>query len=178
MDHDDFDNVSWQNNPEAHGAVASIASPRGVSDDEGPGDTNGKRNTVGQLGPNADALDLAGVGEGVLECTVTTPIKENDGTKDAYVSYLVTTNVRSSLVGENSADHDRRPSPPFKSQQPPYVDDLQTLCSYTKHCRKNTQHVQYRLYQTSTRWSMCEEIGLGPTSHLDEPTLFIASWLA
>ncbi|KAH6711367.1 putative sorting nexin-4 [Leptodontidium sp. 2 PMI_412] len=38
-------------------------------------------------------MDLAGVGEGVLECTVTQPIKENDGTKDAYVSYLVTTNT-------------------------------------------------------------------------------------
>jgi len=38
-------------------------------------------------------LDLAGVGDGVLECTVTNPIKENDGSKDAYVSYLVTTNT-------------------------------------------------------------------------------------
>lgn len=94
MDHDDFDNVSWQN-PGAHGAASSIASPRGVSEDEGPGDTNGKRQagSGGQLGPNADAMDLAGIGEGVLECTVTNPIKENDGTKDAYVSYLVTTNT-------------------------------------------------------------------------------------
>jgi sorting nexin-4 len=94
MDHDDFDNVSWQNNPEAHDPVSSVVSPRGVSEDEGSGDTNGKRNMGGgQLGPKADPLDLAGVGEGVLECTVTSPIKENDGTKDAYVSYLVTTNV-------------------------------------------------------------------------------------
>lgn len=95
MDHDDFDNVSWQNNPEARGAVSSVVSPRGMSEDEGPGDANGKRNkgVGGQLGSNPDALDLAGVGEGVLECTVTSPIKENDGTKDAYVSYLVTTNV-------------------------------------------------------------------------------------
>ncbi|EHL02134.1 putative Sorting nexin-4 [Glarea lozoyensis 74030] len=36
-------------------------------------------------------MDLAGVGEGTLECTVTQPLKENDGSKDAYVSYLVTT---------------------------------------------------------------------------------------
>jgi len=38
-------------------------------------------------------LDLAGVGDGTLECTVTSPIKENDGTKDIFVSYLVTTNT-------------------------------------------------------------------------------------
>ena len=47
-----------------------------------------------QAGENADATDLAGIGvDGILECTVDTPLKENDGTKDAYVSYLVTTHV-------------------------------------------------------------------------------------
>jgi hypothetical protein len=46
-----------------------------------------------QAGRNADDLDLAGVGTATLECTVTQPMKENDGTKDAYVSYLVTTHV-------------------------------------------------------------------------------------
>lgn len=40
-----------------------------------------------------DPLDSAGVGDSTLECTVTTPIKENDGTKDVFVSYLVTTHV-------------------------------------------------------------------------------------
>ena len=47
-----------------------------------------------QAGRAADDLDLAGVGNATLECIVTQPIKENDGTKDAYVSYLVTTHVR------------------------------------------------------------------------------------
>ena len=47
-----------------------------------------------QAGENADAVDLAGIGpEGILECTVDTPLKENDGTKDAYVSYLISTHV-------------------------------------------------------------------------------------
>lgn len=31
--------------------------------------------------------------EGMLECTVDKPQKENDGTKDAYISYLVATRV-------------------------------------------------------------------------------------
>ena len=46
-----------------------------------------------QAGPLADAVDLAGIGDGVLECRVDSPLKENDGTKDAYISYLVTTHV-------------------------------------------------------------------------------------
>lgn len=46
-----------------------------------------------QAGSDASALDLAGVGEARLECTVGNPLKENDGSKDAYVSYSVTTVV-------------------------------------------------------------------------------------
>jgi hypothetical protein len=47
-----------------------------------------------QAGENADDQDLAGIGrDGVLEVTVDAPLKENDGTKDAYVSYLVSTHV-------------------------------------------------------------------------------------
>jgi sorting nexin-4 len=93
MERDDFSNVSWQNDPAGRGAGSSVASPRGEGEGAGPG-ANGKRQgSTGQIGRSADAMDLAGVGDGVLECTVTSPIKENDGTKDAYVSYLVTTNV-------------------------------------------------------------------------------------
>ncbi|KAI9794164.1 MAG: intercellular trafficking and secretion [Peltula sp. TS41687] len=43
--------------------------------------------------PNADPFDLAGVGNGRLDCTVDSPQKENEGTKDAFVSYLVTTHT-------------------------------------------------------------------------------------
>jgi hypothetical protein len=32
-------------------------------------------------------------GDGRLECTVTSPQKENGGTKDVYISFLVTTKV-------------------------------------------------------------------------------------
>lgn len=47
-----------------------------------------------QAGENADAVDLAGIGEsGVLDCNVGNPRKENDGTKDAYVSYEIATSV-------------------------------------------------------------------------------------
>lgn len=57
-----------------------------------------------QAGEHADALDLAGIGiEGHLDCTVDAPQKENDGTKDAYVSYKITTNVRLSLYHSESS---------------------------------------------------------------------------
>lgn len=94
MEHDDFANVSWQNDAGGHGDTI-IGSPGSGRDISSPDNGNNRREAGhAQLGNTADAMDLAGVGEATLECTVTAPIKENDGTKDAYVSYLVTTNVR------------------------------------------------------------------------------------
>ena len=95
MENDDFSNVSWQSDRSAKNPETETTSPSAETEpDMGGGNQNGKRSgSAGPLGHNADALDLAGVGEGSLECTVTAPIKENDGSKDAYVSYLVTTNV-------------------------------------------------------------------------------------
>jgi sorting nexin-4 len=101
MEHNDFANVSWQNDPAAHGRASTTLSPRGEAEEAGSGNPNApfeRHGSGGQLGRNADALDLAGVGEGTLDCTVTSPIKENDGSKDAYVSYLVTTNVGLPLI--------------------------------------------------------------------------------
>lgn len=47
-----------------------------------------------QAGHNADAQDLAGPGAyGFLQCAVSKPQKEAEGTQNAYISYLVTTDV-------------------------------------------------------------------------------------
>jgi hypothetical protein len=74
-------------------------------DDEDWPATAGAKNTMegdneydqpewNQAGPHADAQDLAGPGEhGLLQCTVTKPQKEGEGTQNIYVSYLVTTDV-------------------------------------------------------------------------------------
>ncbi|GMF69462.1 unnamed protein product [Aspergillus oryzae] len=96
--HDDFDNVSWRHEPESD---ISRPTTSGTDAEESPAtshDANGKRRMSSahenpQAGPLADAVDLAGIGDGVLECRVDSPLKENDGTKDAYISYLVTTQV-------------------------------------------------------------------------------------
>ncbi|KAI9039960.1 sorting nexin-4 [Aspergillus affinis] len=98
--HDDFDSVSWRHDA---GSDASGSRPTtsGTDAEEPSGlhhDVNGKRrmSSAGhepQAGPLADAVDLAGIGDGVLECQVDSPLKESDGTKDAYISYLVTTHT-------------------------------------------------------------------------------------
>ncbi|MCJ1338775.1 intercellular trafficking and secretion [Bachmanniomyces sp. S44760] len=87
----DFDSVSWQN--EAASKSGNVDNgPAGGSSGPGPGAT--RSNSIPQqTGNTADAVDLGGIGDGKLECAVNSPLKENDGTKDAYVSYLVTTDT-------------------------------------------------------------------------------------
>ena len=94
---DDFDSVSWQNEGNDDSSRPATATSNEPGEPVYGANSSGKRkakHASGQAGSNADAVDLAGIGEGRLDCTVDTPIKEHDGTKDAYVSYLVTTRVR------------------------------------------------------------------------------------
>ncbi len=89
IDQDNFSNISWhsENAPDAATAnppseeAANSEYPRRSGDDD-------------DLAPGRS-------GE-ILECTVSEPHKENDGTKDAYVSYLITTNVSSAALGRLS----------------------------------------------------------------------------
>ena len=101
-DHSDFDNVSWRNETDLdkprspqmseppHETTTSL--PTRISDPT-PRRSSLHPDQEPQAGVQAEAIDLAGIGDGVLECTVGSPLKENDGTKDAFVSYLVTTHV-------------------------------------------------------------------------------------
>ncbi|MCJ1451844.1 intercellular trafficking and secretion [Mycoblastus sanguinarius] len=92
----DFDSVSWQNEPDSDVSRPNIIGAHDSEDRAHGMSSSGKRkpsHSANQAGDNADAVDLAGIGEGRLDCTVNIPMKENDGTKDAYVSYLVTTNT-------------------------------------------------------------------------------------
>lgn len=95
-----FDSVQWdrEHTPTSPGDPSfeeSSLPHRSVSDRR----TSTASSSEPQAGDNADAIDLAGIGPaGTLECTVDSPMKENDGTKDAYVSYKITTHVCTSLV--------------------------------------------------------------------------------
>ncbi|KAI9802223.1 MAG: intercellular trafficking and secretion [Sarcosagium campestre] len=101
MDHDNFDSISWANSgesdpsrPSTAGADADTGDPRDESRGRKASRGKGRASAVSpQAGHDADAVDLAGVGGGRLDCTVDSPQKENDGTKDAFVSYLVTTHT-------------------------------------------------------------------------------------
>lgn len=95
---DDFDSVSWRNDPSSDASRPTTSGTDVDDSAQSHRDTNGKRRMSvaqdePQAGPLADAVDLAGIGDGMLECSVDSPLKENDGTKDAYISYLVTTHV-------------------------------------------------------------------------------------
>lgn len=88
-DNDDFSNVTWSDHVHdqaARAAAAAADSPARAIDEAG--------NSSSQ-----------GIGREKLECTVGSPIKENDGTKDAFVSYLVTTHVR---LSSSTSIHHRR----------------------------------------------------------------------
>lgn len=130
MQHNDFANVSWQNHP------AGQDSPlEHVNEHEGAGPVIGVvENEGGQLGRTTDGMDLAGVGDAILECTVSSPIKENDGTKDAYVSYLVTTHVRLLEASWRYVLTFARPLfHPFRNPLPQHEGGLQILCFFIRH---------------------------------------------
>ena len=93
----DFDSVSWKDEHDDDG-IQGLAGESSTATH----DINGKRRASFGGDPHAaddehdhdhEHADSAGFEDGVLECTVGTPLKENDGTKDAYISYLVTTHV-------------------------------------------------------------------------------------
>ncbi|KAK4129664.1 hypothetical protein N657DRAFT_90122 [Parathielavia appendiculata] len=87
LDQDNFSNISWhsEQNQDSPGPSTSASrdpahSPN-YSNDRPDGHRTGNERDHGHPG-----------GE-ILDCTVSEPHKENDGTKDAYVSYLITTNT-------------------------------------------------------------------------------------
>lgn len=79
---DDFSNVSW--NTDEHTAAESSSSVTATEHDDT--DRNG-HNAYESDAPGSDDRDL-------LDSVVSEPLKENDGSKDTFVSYLITTNVR------------------------------------------------------------------------------------
>ncbi|EXJ78357.1 sorting nexin-4 [Capronia epimyces CBS 606.96] len=92
-DHGDFDSVSWQRE-DAQQAESSAPFQADLPSRPGTGRRSDSISREPQAGEHADNVDLAGIGrDGILEVIVDSPLKENDGTKDAYVSYLVTTHT-------------------------------------------------------------------------------------
>ncbi|KAK2599962.1 intercellular trafficking and secretion, partial [Conoideocrella luteorostrata] len=81
-DQDNFSSVSWTehaDDPDA-GPIPRSGGRGGHSAVEASG-----------AGKSIDAPDPHGLGSEQLDCTVGSPLKENDGSKDAFISYLITT---------------------------------------------------------------------------------------
>lgn len=92
IDQDNFSNVSWHS--DQPGAAGS-SSAGATSEAPEPDPVNGRHEEEDAHREPGHAAEQE---EGVLDCTVTNPIKENDGTKDAYVSYEINTYVGLSLA--------------------------------------------------------------------------------
>jgi sorting nexin-4 len=88
MDQDNFSNVSWSEHgrPDHSSADGSMPPPTTA-----PSSVPSSMPSSMPAPADADARDAAGLGAEKLHCTVGTPLKENDGSKDAFVSYLITT---------------------------------------------------------------------------------------
>lgn len=128
MEQGNFTNLSWE---DGHEHASSVASPRGEAEGGAAEQNDRVGGTSVQAGRDADDLDLAGVGSATLECTVTHPMKENDGTKDAYVSYLVTTHVffHCYALVEGQSNRCRLRSHHSPSLPPLFADASRTLSS-------------------------------------------------
>ncbi|KAK4647487.1 intercellular trafficking and secretion [Podospora bellae-mahoneyi] len=89
IDQDNFSNISWHSEQNDHAGPSSSTRDNMTSPEFSKTipDT-GRSSSDGRGG-----RDHSHHGDEVLECTVSDPHKENDGTKDAYVSYLITTNT-------------------------------------------------------------------------------------
>lgn len=88
MDQDTFSNLSFHSDQNT--AIGSSSAAFGVPEPESP---DAKQQLENMNDENLEPLDPTMGGGEVLDCTVSDAHTENAGTKDAYVSYLITTNV-------------------------------------------------------------------------------------
>ncbi|KAI6875858.1 hypothetical protein KC323_g322 [Hortaea werneckii] len=94
-----------------------------------------------QAGAHADPQDLAGPGaHGRLECHVSKPQKEGEGTQNAYVSPHI----------------------------PRYDGASRISCSCIRRWHESIRNVLSRLYQTSTTWHTFAVTDLDPTLPIEE----------
>jgi sorting nexin-4 len=155
-----FDSVQWERDrdsrPSEDGSTATGFPPQASLPDRSLNNgRSGSTSSEPQAGVNADAVDLAGIGpEGILLCTVDSPLKENDGTKDAYVSYLVSTHVRRSVLRRTGLTLLRLISKPSKRATSPSEDDLPISCIFATHYIETFPLALRHLFLRRTIWHM------------------------
>ncbi|KAK7914651.1 hypothetical protein PG985_012354 [Apiospora marii] len=85
---DNFSNISWHSDQHGEDAAAAISSSSTPTYEHSHSDSSPASHP--EMEGNPERLD-PGLSGDILECAVSEPRKESDGTKDAFVSYLVTT---------------------------------------------------------------------------------------
>lgn len=90
IDEDTFSNIPWNSGSSAAGAPGPSSSTPTIEAE--PPSVEEQRH-----GADLERQD-PGLSGDILECIVSEPRKEQDGSKDAFVSYLITTNVRPRLL--------------------------------------------------------------------------------
>ncbi|KAG4222012.1 Sorting nexin-4, partial [Phytophthora cactorum] len=89
IDEDTFSNIPWNSSNNASGMAGSSSSTPTLEAE--PPSAQAQHH-----GADLERLD-PGLSGDILECTVSEPRKEQDGTKDAFVSYLITTHTQSTF---------------------------------------------------------------------------------
>ncbi|KAI1137111.1 hypothetical protein F5Y05DRAFT_78736 [Hypoxylon sp. FL0543] len=84
IDEDTFSNIHWNSSNTASGTAGSSSSTPTIEAEPPSAEDQHHGDDLQRQDP--------GLTGDILECTVSEPRKEQDGTKDAFVSYLITTN--------------------------------------------------------------------------------------
>lgn len=114
--------------------------------------------------------------DGRLECTVSSPRKESEGSKDAYVSYLITTKTNFKSFQVRVADSTTEEpllmaAPEPRNSSPEEIHGLRVPVQHTMHripscCRPSiAREAQYGLRTRRSVWSRIHRPpDVGPTS--------------
>src|SRR3569833_843500 len=163
---DNFSNISWH----SEGAGAASTAATSSHDASGLEHTNGRDQQQQEPQPNYNLLVVVGLGEDTLECVVSAPITENEGTNHSFVSYLITTHVgcgstplARARARSVAAVHIRSRSPltlsfPFCRPRFPRSKNHKSRCggasptssSSTSRCAATTPSVRCRRSRTSS----------------------------
>lgn len=188
-DQDNFSSVSWTEHADDPAAAAVEAAQTLASAEERSHEHAGAAGAGKSGGRDHDP---AGLGSEKLECTVGGALKENDGSKDAFISYLITTHVRVTKLHVHAQaaiwatrDEEAHPepnmskfSPPFnlsRKKQPLSADASPTSSSSTSNSRETSPPPQFLPYPTSSAWSTSAATASAKTSPRDERTPCSAS---
>ncbi|KAK8016332.1 spartin [Apiospora rasikravindrae] len=154
---DNFSSISWHS--DQHDDDAGLATASSPSPTYEHSHSNSSPANHPEIEGNPERLD-PGLSGDILECAVSEPRKESDGTKDAFVSYLVTT------------------SSTFPSFQKSQFSSRRRFTDFVflyKTLSKDYPACAVPLCPTSSVWSMSVGIASALTSRTAERSLYSAS---